>query len=103
ILVTFLAGCVAAITVSRSPLGRSMRAVRESPTRMTSLGQRNYTVRLVAYVFAGALAGAAGTTWTVEAGFVSPSDISFSISALAWLCVVLGGAGPLLGPIVAAT
>lgn len=102
ILFVFLGGCLVALTVSKSPLGRSMRAVRESPTRAAALGKRNYIVRLSAYTLAGSLAGASGTAWTVESGFFSPSDIAFTVSALALLCVVFGGAGTLWGPMLAA-
>jgi len=102
VLAVSVLGFTAAVIVSRSPLGRSMRAVRESPTRLAAVGQRGYAVKLVAYAFAGALAGAAGTAWAVQARFVSPGDIAFSVSALALLSVVLGGAGTLWGPVLGA-
>jgi len=102
-LVVFVLGVAVAVTVSKSPLGRSMRAVRESPTRLAAIGQRTYVVKLVAFVIAGGVAGAAGTAWTVQTRFVSPGDLAFSVSAIALLAVVLGGAGTLWGPIVGAT
>lgn len=102
-LFVFTLGVVVAVVVSRSPLGRSMRAVRESPTRLAAVGQRTYVVKLAAFVIAGALAGAAGTAWTVQTRFVSPGDLAFSVSAMALLAVVFGGAGTLWGPIVGAS
>ena len=102
VLIVFGIGLAAAIVVSRSPLGRSMRGVREAESRMASYGQRSYFTKLAAFTFAGALAGAAGTAWTAQARFVSPGDLAFSISAIALLSVVLGGAGTLWGPIVGA-
>ena len=102
-LLVFVLGVALAATVSSSPLGRSMRAVRESPTRLAAIGQRTYVVKLVAFVIAGGVAGAAGTAWTVQTRFVSPGDLAFSVSAIALLAVVLGGAGTLWGPIVGAT
>jgi len=101
-LIVFAAGLAVAVLVSRSPLGRSMRGVRESPTRLAAVGQRTYVVKLVAFVVAGALAGAAGTAWTVQTRFISPGDLAFSVSAIALLSVVLGGAGTLWGPVLAA-
>lgn len=102
VLVVFGLGLAAAIVVARSPLGRSMRGVREAESRMASYGQRSYPTKLAAFTFAGALAGAAGTAWTAQARFVSPGDLAFSVSAIALLSVVLGGAGTLWGPIVGA-
>jgi branched-chain amino acid transport system permease protein len=102
VLAVFLVGVGAAVLVSRSPLGRSMRAVRESPTRLAAVGQRAYTVKLFAYTIAGAVAGAAGTAWTAQTQFVSPGDLAFSVSAIALLSVVLGGAGTIWGPILGA-
>lgn len=102
VLVVFALGLGAALVVSRSPLGRSMRGVREAESRMASYGQRSYPAKLAAFTFAGALAGAAGTAWTAQARFVSPGDLAFSVSAIALLSVVLGGAGTLWGPIVGA-
>jgi len=101
-LAVFLLGLGVAVTVSRSPLGRSMRAVRESPSRLAAVGLAPYGVKLAAYTVAGALAGAAGTAWTAQTRFVSPGDLAFSVSAIALLSVVLGGAGTLWGPVLGA-
>lgn len=103
VLVVFMGGLAAALVVAHSPLGRSMRAVREAEPRLASIGQRTYGVKLAAYVFAGSLAGAAGTAWTVQTRFISPGDLAFSVSAIALLSVVLGGAGTLWGPVIGAT
>ncbi len=102
VLAVFLVGFAAAVVVSRSPLGRSMRGVREAESRLAAIGQRTYAVKLAAYVFAGALAGAAGTAWSVQTRFISPGDLAFSVSAIALLSVVLGGAGTLWGPVIGA-
>lgn len=102
VLAVFIAGMGAAHLVSRSPLGRSMRGVREAESRMAAIGQLTYAVKLAAYTFAGALAGAAGTAWTMQTRFISPGDLAFSVSAIALLSVILGGAGTLWGPVVGA-
>lgn len=101
-LAVFLVGLGAAIVVVRSPLGRSMRAVRESPTRLVAVGQHTYAVKLLSFVIAGGIAGAAGTAWTAQTRFISPGDLTFSVSAIALLAVILGGAGTLWGPVIAA-
>lgn len=102
ILVVFLVGVAAAVCVVKSPLGRSMRGVRDAETRLHALGQQTYSVRLLAYVIAGGIAGAAGTAWVAQARFFSPADLGFTVSAFALLSVVLGGAGTLWGPMLGA-
>lgn len=102
VLAVFVLGVVLAVTLVRSPMGRSMRGIRDGESRMTAIGRRTYLVKLVAYTFAGSLAGMAGTAWTAQARFVSPGDMAFALAAIALLAVVFGGAGTIWGPIIAA-
>lgn len=102
ILAVFAGSLAVAILVSRSPLGRSMRAVRESETRLRAIGQNPYWTKLAAFVVAGAVAGAAGTAFVAQRLFISPGDFSFQLSILALLSVAIGGAGKLWGPMIAA-
>jgi branched-chain amino acid transport system permease protein len=101
-LAVFLVGLLAAAVVAASPLGRSMRGVRDAERRLHALGQRTYVVKLEAYVIAGGIAGAAGTAWAAQARFISPGDLGFDVAAFALLSVVLGGAGTLWGPVIGA-
>ena len=102
VLAVFLVGVLVAYTLLRSPLGRSMRGVRDGEQRLRALGQRTYPVKLLAYVAAGALAGGAGAAWSAQTRFISPGDLGFDVAAFALLSVVLGGAGTLWGPIIGA-
>jgi branched-chain amino acid transport system permease protein len=102
VLGVFLLGTAVAVLVVRSPLGRSMRGVRDGEKRLRALGQNTYPVKLTAYVVAGGLAGAAGTAWVAQTRFFSPGDLGFDVAAFALLSVVLGGAGTLWGPVLGA-
>jgi branched-chain amino acid transport system permease protein len=102
VLGVFLVGLLVAHLVVRSPLGRSMRGVRDGEKRLHAIGQQTYPVKLAAYVIAGGLAGAAGTAWVAQTRFFSPGDIGFDVAAFALLSVVLGGAGTLWGPAIGA-
>lgn len=102
VLAVFLLGMLVATVVVRSPLGRSMRGVRDGEKRLHALGQNTYPVKLSAYVIAGGLAGAAGTAWVAQTRFFSPGDLGFDVAAFALLSVVLGGAGTLWGPVIGA-
>lgn len=102
VLGVFLLGITVAFVVTASPLGRSMRGVRDGEQRLRALGQQTYPVKLLAYTIAGGLAGAAGTAWAAQTRFISPGDLGFDMAAFALLSVVLGGAGTLWGPVIGA-
>ena len=88
--------------LSRSPFGLTLRGIRESQSRMTSLGYSVTAVKFVAIVVSGAFAGCAGVLLAWNSEFLSPSVASFSRSALAVVIVIVGGTGTLLGPLVGA-
>ena len=90
------------VAVSRSAFGRSLRGVRDNESRMASLGYSTFAIKYKAFVIAGAVAGAAGSLWVVQARFVSPADLAFEVSALALLAVVIGGRGSLWGAVLGA-
>jgi branched-chain amino acid transport system permease protein len=101
ILVT-LAGMwalVNAISVSR--FGRVLRAAKENPTRVETMGYSVFRYRLIAYVIAGMIAGVAGFLLVHQAEFVSPAIGTWQRSGELIIMVVLGGMatrnGPLLG------
>ena len=95
--------CLLGLAVlSRSPFGLMLRGIRESQTRMTSLGYSVTAVKFTAVVVSGTFAGCAGVLLAWNSEFMSPSAASFSRSALAVVMVIVGGTGTLLGPLVGA-
>lgn len=85
-----------------SPFGYALRGIRESETRMRTLGYPVWRYKYAAFVFSTALAGLAGVLFATYNGFVSPADLHLAVSAQAVLMVIIGGAGTLEGPIVGA-
>jgi branched-chain amino acid transport system permease protein len=98
----FVVGSLVLRAVARSPFGLAVRGVRESETRMASLGYRVAAIKFGAVMIAGIVAGAAGILAVWQAEFISPSVAQFSRSALAVVMVIVGGTGTLLGPLVGA-
>ena len=88
--------------LARSPFGLVLRGVRESESRMASLGYAVGHAKFVAVMLSGLLAGIAGVLAVWNAEFISPNVASFSRSAMAVVMVILGGAGSILGPLVGA-
>ena len=99
----FIVVTAALVVVSRSPFGLALRGIRDSESRMRSLGYNIPAYKFVAVLLSGAVAGLAGvlTVWQNE--FISPSAGGFQASAIALIMVVLGGIGTLFGPLIGAT
>ncbi len=85
-----------------SPFGLTLRGIRESESRMRSLGYNVTAHKYVAFIISGMLAGISGVLYTYANRFVSPHAASFLISAEAALMAIVGGVGTVLGPFVGA-
>lgn len=81
----------------RSPLGLTLRGLRDNEARLRAVGYRTDSYALAAYVIAGGLAALAGSLWASSQRFVAPGDMGFSIAALALLAVIVGGVGSMWG------
>lgn len=100
--------CLAALAVilgglallARSPLGLSMRGVRDSETRMSSLGYATPAVKLAAMMVSGLVAGVAGVLAVWNTQFMSPAAAGFEPSAMAVIIIIIGGVGAALGPLI---
>jgi branched-chain amino acid transport system permease protein len=86
----------------RSPFGQSLMGIRESQSRMRILGYNTWLHIYLAYVVAGAFSGISGILWAYYNGFVSPMDAELTASFEAFLMVILGGPGTLVGPALGA-
>lgn len=89
--------------VSRSPFGASLRGIRDSESRMRSLGYNIAGYKLGAFMISGTVAGLAGLLAVWHTHFVSPTSAGIERSILVLIMVILGGVGTLLGPLIGAT
>jgi branched-chain amino acid transport system permease protein len=86
----------------RSPFGLTLQGIRESESRMKSLGVNTWLHRYLSYVISGAFASIAGIVWAYYNGFVGPTYLDMTASSELFLMVTLGGPGTLVGPAVGA-
>lgn len=100
VLLTFVLVTVALIRVSRSPFGLALRGIRDSESRMRSLGYNVPGYKFVGVMLSGVVAGIAGILLVWQTEFISPSFAGFEASALALVMIVLGGIGTTMGPLV---
>lgn len=86
----------------RSPFGQTIKGIRESESRMRILGYNTWLHKYLSYVVAGAFSGVSGILWAYYNGFVSPMDVELTASFEAFLMVIIGGPGTLVGPAIGA-
>ena len=98
---------VAAVTFAiwrfvHSPFGLTLRGIRDSESRMRSLGYNVPLHLFVAFTASGCFAGIAGALYALFNDFVSPSTVQLSQSVSGLLMAITGGIGTLLGAFVGA-
>jgi len=100
LLVLFLVvlGVLLLLRVVQSPFGLLLKATRENSNRVSFVGANVRSVRLFAFVLAGALAGIGGALFALFNRIASPEMLHWSFSGKAVLMTILGGSGVFLGP-----
>jgi branched-chain amino acid transport system permease protein len=101
LLIFAACGALLALLV-RSPFGLTLQGIRESESRMKSLGVNTWLHRYLSYVISGAFASVAGIVWAYYNSFVGPTYLDLTASSEVFLMVTLGGPGTLAGPAVGA-
>ncbi len=76
-----------------SRFGRVLRAAKQNPTRVESMGYSVFAYRLTAYVIAGIIAALAGVLFANQSEFISPATAAWQRSGDLIIMVVLGGMG----------
>lgn len=102
LLVSISAGALAWGLV-RSPFGLTLQGIRESESRMRSLGYNVALHLFLGFVVSGLIAGVGGALYAMYNGYVSPSTVSLSQSVGGLLMAIAGGSGTLFGAFIGAT
>ncbi len=85
-----------------SRTGRAIMAIRDNRIAAEACGLNVTKYKLLAFVTASAMAGAAGALYALNYSTVVPKNFDFNKSILILVFVVLGGIGNLRGSIIAA-
>jgi branched-chain amino acid transport system permease protein len=98
-----LAVCLSMLALlMASPLGASIKGVRDQSRRMSTLGYNTWTIRFITFMISGAIAAISGVLYLQIFQFISPHALSLTVSSEAVLMVISGGIGTLAGPVVGA-
>ena len=90
------------LNILRSPLGRSMLAVRDSEVSAQSLGIRVARTKVLAFLLSAMITGLAGGLFAHFIQFLSPETFGILLSIQLLLMIVVGGLGTVHGAIFGA-
>lgn len=95
-------GYLAAYRIVHSPFGHVLVSIRDNEARAQALGYDTARYKLIAFVLSAALAGLAGSVYTLGEHFASLELLHWSTSGQVVLMTVLGGLGTLWGGVLGA-
>jgi branched-chain amino acid transport system permease protein len=84
----------------RTPLGRSLRAVRDNEFAAHAYGKDIARFRLIAMVIGSSLISISGALYVLYSQAANPSFFRFHWTFLPWLMVLLGGIGNNIGVLI---
>lgn len=88
--------------IVQSRFGLVLRATRHNARRVQAVGTRAQPYRLVTYILSAQVCAMGGFFMANLTGFVSPSLMSWMVSAELMVMVLLGGAATVFGPVAGA-
>ncbi|GAB1361502.1 branched-chain amino acid ABC transporter permease [Rhodobacter sp.] len=97
-----LACYLALETLSRSPWGRVLRALREDERAAISLGKSARSYRIQAFAVGGAVMGLAGAVQAHFIGFIAPDNYIPTLTFQVWAMLMVGGSGSNRGAVFGA-
>ncbi len=100
----FILGCLLLVIyvlrrLTSSPYGLLIKSIKENEIRVKFLGYNTSTYKWATFTISGAIAGLAGTLYTLYVQFVSPTFIHPFNNVEPIFAVLIGGAGNLYGAI----
>jgi branched-chain amino acid transport system permease protein len=89
-------------TLTRSPWGRVLRAIREDEGAAASLGKRAFVFRLQSFVIGSMLMGLGGAVYAHFVGYIAPEDFLPILTFQIWAMLIVGGSGNNAGAVLGA-
>jgi branched-chain amino acid transport system permease protein len=101
-LVLVFLGATLAVTgrLRRSPVGRTLVAVRDNEALAASVGIDVMGAKRLAFTISAGVAGLAGGLFAGFIGFLGPEAASVEVTFNSLLYLVVGGLGSLAGPVI---
>ena len=84
----------------RSPWGRVLKAIREDEDAVRALGKNVYSYKMQSLIVGGVIGSFAGMMLAISARSVQPDNYGTATTFFAYVCLLLGGAATIWGPVV---
>ena len=85
-----------------SPWGRVLKAIREDEDAARSLGKNAYWFKMQSLMLGGVIGAMAGVLRAIGTQSAQPDNFITDVTFLAWVALILGGAGRVFGPVIGA-
>ena len=102
VLLLFAVAAAVMAALLRSPLGRSLIAIRENERRARFLGIPVEQHIWISFVISGCFAALAGTLYALLSNFTDPRSLHWTLSGNFVIMAVLGGMRSFWGPLIGA-
>jgi branched-chain amino acid transport system permease protein len=101
-LVLIIATIVTWLTwnVARLMWGRAAIALRDSEVAAAAVGIPVFSIKLIVYTFSGVTAAIGGSLFGSLQSYVTPETFHFELGLFFFICIVIGGRGAILGPLL---
>jgi branched-chain amino acid transport system permease protein len=86
--------------VVRLMWGRAIIALRDSEVAASSVGVPVFSIKLIVYTFSGVTAAMAGAVFGSLQSYITPETFNFELGLFFFICIVIGGRGAILGPLM---
>ena len=100
ILMIVIATTIGVAMITRSPLGITLRAIRDSSEYAAARGASPLRYRLLAFAISGFIGGLAGALYLCFNQSISPSVMGLNAMSLDVTMLVIGGLGTVFGPFI---
>jgi ABC-type branched-subunit amino acid transport system ATPase component/ABC-type branched-subunit amino acid transport system permease subunit len=86
--------------VARRLWGRALVAVRDSEVTAKAIGIPVFRLKLTVFVFSGFTAGVAGALFGSLQSYITPDTFVFELGLFFYVCIIIGGRGNIVGPLI---
>lgn len=101
-LVAMLLFVLMSFNISRTSVGRSLRAVRDNDIVADVLGIPTYRYKLISFSLGSFYVGIAGGLWSIYVGFISTEHFGLQVTLDHYVMLLFGGLGRVWGVIIGA-
>ena len=86
--------------VARFPWGKALVAIRDNEVAAESIGVPVFRMKLAVFVLSGITAGISGALFASLQSYITPDTFVFELGLFFFVCIIIGGRGSILGPLV---